>query len=336
MVDYDAFAAAPEFAAYLATARGVRSGHALHRGAGRVLDQRLQRVHHPAHQRAPRARVDPQHQQDVRDREGVRAVEGEARRRRRAGLRPRRDRAGHPPEAVPGAAHPLRARLRGDGMPAAAQRGLRREPARRAARRPGARLPPAVAGEESRRRGDRAPSTSARSSSSSATTSRTSAVARRRWGATSRATFPPGAERDLLTSGRFRVVKTAYDWTLNSQANARRGARRSQHAAPPASRAFATSCAARSAPRRARCSPELGVARARDARAAADVRSPGKRLRRHHRRDAALRLRLPRLLPERRGEPHPGGVGRGDQGADAAVCVPCSATRATCSSPTAR
>lgn len=34
--------------------------------------------------------------------------------------------------------------------------------------------------------------------------------------------FPPGPERDLLTSGRFRVVRTPYDWTLNSQANARR------------------------------------------------------------------------------------------------------------------
>lgn len=37
--------------------------------------------------------------------------------------------------------------------------------------------------------------------------------------------FPPGPERDLLTSGRFTVKETHYDWTLNSQANARRGSR---------------------------------------------------------------------------------------------------------------
>lgn len=37
--------------------------------------------------------------------------------------------------------------------------------------------------------------------------------------------FPPGPERELLESGRFEVVETEYDWTLNSQAkaNARRG-----------------------------------------------------------------------------------------------------------------
>jgi len=34
--------------------------------------------------------------------------------------------------------------------------------------------------------------------------------------------FPPGRERDLLAGGRFKVVVTDYDWTLNSQANARR------------------------------------------------------------------------------------------------------------------
>lgn len=34
--------------------------------------------------------------------------------------------------------------------------------------------------------------------------------------------YPAGAERDLLASGQFRVEKTPYDWTLNSQANARR------------------------------------------------------------------------------------------------------------------
>lgn len=34
--------------------------------------------------------------------------------------------------------------------------------------------------------------------------------------------FPAGPERDLLGSGRFRVVTTPYDWTLNSQENARR------------------------------------------------------------------------------------------------------------------
>ena len=34
--------------------------------------------------------------------------------------------------------------------------------------------------------------------------------------------YPPGAERDLLAGGQFRVEKTAYDWTLNSQENARR------------------------------------------------------------------------------------------------------------------
>ena len=36
--------------------------------------------------------------------------------------------------------------------------------------------------------------------------------------------FPAGAERDLLMRGDFRVEKTRYDWTLNSQANARRNA----------------------------------------------------------------------------------------------------------------
>lgn len=35
--------------------------------------------------------------------------------------------------------------------------------------------------------------------------------------------FPPGPERQLLESGRFEVEETHYDWTLNSQANARRG-----------------------------------------------------------------------------------------------------------------
>ena len=38
--------------------------------------------------------------------------------------------------------------------------------------------------------------------------------------------YPAGPERDLLTSGQFKVEKTAYDWTLNSQANARRAAGR--------------------------------------------------------------------------------------------------------------
>ena len=36
---------------------------------------------------------------------------------------------------------------------------------------------------------------------------------------------PAGAARDLLESGRFRVVATPYDWTLNSQENGRRLAR---------------------------------------------------------------------------------------------------------------
>ena len=37
--------------------------------------------------------------------------------------------------------------------------------------------------------------------------------------------FPAGsAERALLESGAFRAVETKYDWTLNSQANARRAA----------------------------------------------------------------------------------------------------------------
>ncbi len=34
--------------------------------------------------------------------------------------------------------------------------------------------------------------------------------------------YPMGAERDLLTSGSFTVTTTTYDWTLNSQANAAR------------------------------------------------------------------------------------------------------------------
>jgi hypothetical protein len=38
--------------------------------------------------------------------------------------------------------------------------------------------------------------------------------------------YPAGAERDLLASGQFRVEKTPYDWTLNSQANARRSGTR--------------------------------------------------------------------------------------------------------------
>jgi hypothetical protein len=38
--------------------------------------------------------------------------------------------------------------------------------------------------------------------------------------------FPPGPERELLESGSFRVVKTSYDWTLNSQANGRQSASR--------------------------------------------------------------------------------------------------------------
>jgi hypothetical protein len=33
--------------------------------------------------------------------------------------------------------------------------------------------------------------------------------------------YAPGPERDLLQSGNFKVVPTHYDWTLNSQANAR-------------------------------------------------------------------------------------------------------------------
>jgi hypothetical protein len=32
---------------------------------------------------------------------------------------------------------------------------------------------------------------------------------------------PPGPERELLQRGNFKVVSTHYDWTLNSQANAR-------------------------------------------------------------------------------------------------------------------
>ncbi len=35
--------------------------------------------------------------------------------------------------------------------------------------------------------------------------------------------FPAGPERDLLLGGEFKVEKTTYDWTLNSQANGRRG-----------------------------------------------------------------------------------------------------------------
>jgi hypothetical protein len=38
--------------------------------------------------------------------------------------------------------------------------------------------------------------------------------------------FPPGPERALLESGDFKVVKTGYDWTLNSQANGRQSASR--------------------------------------------------------------------------------------------------------------
>jgi len=38
--------------------------------------------------------------------------------------------------------------------------------------------------------------------------------------------FPPGPERTLLESGDFKVVKTGYDWTLNSQENGRATASR--------------------------------------------------------------------------------------------------------------
>jgi hypothetical protein len=38
--------------------------------------------------------------------------------------------------------------------------------------------------------------------------------------------FPPGPERTLLESGDFKVVKTGYDWTLNSQENGRSTASR--------------------------------------------------------------------------------------------------------------
>ena len=38
--------------------------------------------------------------------------------------------------------------------------------------------------------------------------------------------FPQGPERQLLESGSFTVVKTSYDWTLNSQANGRQSASR--------------------------------------------------------------------------------------------------------------
>ena len=38
--------------------------------------------------------------------------------------------------------------------------------------------------------------------------------------------FPPGPERTLLESGDFKVVKTNYDWKLNSQANGRATASR--------------------------------------------------------------------------------------------------------------
>lgn len=38
--------------------------------------------------------------------------------------------------------------------------------------------------------------------------------------------FPAGPERTLLEGGDFKVVKTRYDWTLNSQANGRQAASR--------------------------------------------------------------------------------------------------------------
>jgi hypothetical protein len=38
--------------------------------------------------------------------------------------------------------------------------------------------------------------------------------------------FAPGPERTLLESGDFKVVKTGYDWSLNSQANGRQSAAR--------------------------------------------------------------------------------------------------------------
>ena len=38
--------------------------------------------------------------------------------------------------------------------------------------------------------------------------------------------YPAGPERDLLASGQYTVEKTSYDWTLNGQANARRAGAR--------------------------------------------------------------------------------------------------------------
>ena len=38
--------------------------------------------------------------------------------------------------------------------------------------------------------------------------------------------YPPGPERTLLEGGQFKVVKTGYDWKLNSQANGRQTAGR--------------------------------------------------------------------------------------------------------------
>ncbi len=34
--------------------------------------------------------------------------------------------------------------------------------------------------------------------------------------------YPAGPEKTLLESGSFTVVRTEYDWSLNSQANGRR------------------------------------------------------------------------------------------------------------------
>ena len=155
--------------------------------------------------------------------------------------------------------------------------------------------------------------------------------------------YPDGPEKQLLLSGKFKLVETDYDWTLNSQeqgegAGGEEGTRRS------GTRARMT--ASRPSLLDILREPVLEESRARLAasweslperfRTAADVRPPGQLLRGHPRRDAAVRLRVPRLLPRRRGQPRAAPARAMPSRPRCGRCGRSWATTATCSSPTAR
>ena len=126
---------------------------AARRAAG-VLDQCIQRVHDPAHQREARARIDTQREQVTRilEAEGpvVRAVCSGGWQDLHAG----RYRAPHHSPDVQGAAHPFRTGLRCTGLSAAAQRGVHGSAPRITAERPDRDFSHEVAGQEPGRRGE--------------------------------------------------------------------------------------------------------------------------------------------------------------------------------------